>query len=142
MKSGIPVESGPIKLVVHYADGRVIKGYAHDFYPNKPTFHLFPAAAEPSGRPIEVRIKDLKAVCFVRDFAGDDFFNEPKKFVEGEQPLGRKVEVTFVDGRVLVGTTLGYDPRRPGFFFIPADPQSNTLRVFAVAQAVRDVRYL
>lgn len=87
-------------------------------------------------------MKDLKAVVFVRDFAGDDFFNEPKRLVEGKPPPGRKVEVTFADGQVLVGITTGYDPWRPGFFFIPPDPHSNTLRVFAVSAAVSDVRPL
>ena len=87
-------------------------------------------------------MSDLKAVVFVRDFARDDVFNEQKKFVEGEQPPGRKVEVTFADGQVLVGTTMGYDAQRPGFFFIPADPHSNTLRVFAVSAALSNVRYL
>ena len=48
----------------------------------------------------------------------------------------------FRDGEVLVGTTLGYDPKRPGFFFIPADPKTNNLKVFAIAAAVSKVRFL
>jgi hypothetical protein len=52
------------------------------------------------------------------------------------------MEVTFKDGEVLVGTTLGYDPSRPGFFIFPADPKSNNIRVFAVATAVKKVRFL
>lgn len=131
-----------IKVVAHYADGRVIKGYTQDFYPNKPHFHLFPAVAEPSGKAIEVQVQDLKAVFFVRDFAGNPSYNERKEFAEGERPIGRKVEVTFRDGEVLVGTTVGYDPKRSGFFFIPADPKSNNLKVFAVAAAVTNVRFL
>lgn len=68
-----PAELGQGKIVVHYADGRIVTGGSQDFSPNKPTFHLFPAAAEPSGRAIEVLVKDLMTVVFVRDFAGDDF---------------------------------------------------------------------
>lgn len=131
-----------LKIVAHYADGRVVKGYSQDFFPNKPHFHLFPAFGEPTDKAIEVRIQELKAVFFVRDFAGNPSYNERKGFAEGERPPGRKVEVTFRDGEVLVGTTLGYDPKRLGFFFIPADPKSNNLKVFAVSAAVTNVRFL
>jgi len=133
------VEHG--KMVVHYGNGRVIKGYSYDFYPNKPLFHLLPPVPSFSftDEAVEVRIKDLKAVFFVRDFAGDPSYNERKWFAEGERPPGRKVEVAFPDGEVLVGSTMGYDRRRPGFFLIPADPKSNNLKVFVVSRAVTRV---
>ncbi len=131
-------------MVIHYADGRVLKGYSYDFYPNKPVFHLLPPSPGFSftDEAIQVRIGDLKAVFFVRDFVGEPSYNERKEFAEGERPPGRKIEVTFRDGEVLVGSTIGYDPRRPGFFFIPADPKSNNLKVFAVRTAVAGVRFL
>jgi formylmethanofuran dehydrogenase subunit D len=84
----------------------------------------------------------LKGVYFVRDFEGNSQYNERKTFAENERPSGRKVEVTFKDGEVMVGSTMGYDPQRQGFFFFPADPQSNTLRVFVVTAAVSNVRFL
>lgn len=87
-------------------------------------------------------MKELKAIFFVKDFDGNYTYDERKKYFEGEKPSGRKIEVTFRDGEVLVGTTLGYDPNRPGFFVFPADPKSNNLRVFAVSSAVKKVRYL
>jgi len=147
---GIGVASGQLppaeveqgKIVARHADGKILKGHSRDFYPNKPHFHLFPAGAGPSEEPIEVRIKDLKAVFFVRDFGGDPSYQERKQFAEGERTPGRRVQVAFKDGEVLVGTTLGYDSRRPGFFFIPVDPKSNNLKVFAVAAAVTNVRFL
>jgi hypothetical protein len=139
-----PEDLEAAKLVVRYANGKVIKGYSHDFYPRKPVFHLLPPTAGFSftDEAIEVRIKDLKAVFFMRDFWGDPSYNERKSFAEDERPPGRKVEVTFKDREVLVGSTLGYDPRRLGFFFIPADPKSNILKVFAVTTAVSNVRFL
>ena len=132
------------KIVVHYGDGRVIKGYSYDFYPNKPHFHLLPPVAGFSftDEAVQVRIKDLKAVFFVKDFAGDPSYNERKYFAKDERPTGRKVEVKFPDGETMVGSTVGYDPRRPGFFLIPADPKGNNLRVFVVAKAVTGVRFL
>ncbi|KRT71499.1 MAG: hypothetical protein XU13_C0046G0013 [Candidatus Rokubacteria bacterium CSP1-6] len=131
-------------MVVRYADGRIIKGYSHDFYPDKPHFHVLPSVAGFlfSNEATEVSVQDLKAVFFVRDFAGDPSYNERKNFLEGERPPGRKVQVTFKDGEVLVGSTVGYDRTRPAFFFIPADPKSNNLRVFVVRAAVTKVRFL
>jgi len=46
------------------------------------------------------------------------------------------------DGERLIGYTLGYDPRRPGFFLFPADPRSNNLRIIVVSAAVSAVQYL
>ena len=132
----------PIKLAVRYADGRVLKGHSQDFSPNKPHFDLFQAAAETTGKASRILIKELKGVFFVRDFEGNSQYNERKTFADNERPAGRKVEVTFKDGEVLVGSTMGYDPQRPGFFFFPTDPQNNTLRVFVVAAAVSKVRFL
>jgi hypothetical protein len=131
----------PVKVVARYLTGKRVKGFSQDFFPNKDRFHVYPAA-KPSGEAFEVLVKELKAIFFVQDFAGNPLYNERKKYMEGEKPSGRKVEVTFMDGEVLVGTTLGYDPSRPGFFLFPADPKSNNIRVFAISTAVKKVRYL
>ena len=131
----------PLKVVARYNDGRTVKGLSQDFFQNKDRFHVSPAD-KPSGETVEILLKELKAVFFVRDFAGDAQYNERKEYVQGDKPSGRKIEVTFKDGEVLVGTTLGYDPNRPGFFLFPADPKTNNIRVFAVTTAVRKVRYL
>ena len=131
----------PAKVVVRYLDGRVIKGFTQDFFPNKDRFHLH-HAAKSSGESVEVMLKDLKAIFFVQDFEGNAQYSERKSYGEGERAQGRKVEVTFADGEVLVGSTMGYDPNRPGFFIFPADPKSNNMRVFAVSFSVKKVRNL
>jgi hypothetical protein len=130
-----------IKVVARFSDGRLIKGFTDDFFPNKDRFHVVPADNH-SGQAIEVSTKDLKAIFLVRDFIGDSLYNERKNYTEGEKPSGKKVEVTFADGEVLVGSTLGYDARRQGFFIFPADPKSNNIRVYAICAAVEKVRYL
>jgi hypothetical protein len=45
----------------------------------------------------------------------------------------RKKALSFIDGEVVVGSTLGYDPKRQGFFIFPADPKSNKIRVYVVS---------
>jgi len=131
----------PVKVVARYVNGKRVKGFSQDFFPNKDRFHIYPAA-KPSGEAVEVLVKELKAIFFVQDFVGNYLYNERKKYTEGEKPSGRKVEVTFADGEILVGSTLGYDTTRPGFFLFPADPKSNNIRVFAVTSAVKKVRFL
>jgi hypothetical protein len=130
-----------VKVVVRYSDGKLIKGFTQDFFPSKERFHLIPAE-KTSGGAIEVSMKDLKAIFMVRDFIGDFQYKERKKYIEGEKPSGKKVEVTFIDGEVVVGSTLGYNPKRQGFFIFPADPKSNNIRVYVVSSFVEKVRYL
>jgi len=130
----------PTKVVLHYNDSRILKGFTQNFFPNKPTFHFQPAGAGNPGQQVEVKVKDLKGVFFVKDFAGNATYKERKAFPEGVQISGKKVEVIFKDGETLIGSTLAYDSNRPGFFFFPSDPEWNLIRVYIVSQSVSKVR--
>jgi hypothetical protein len=132
----------PVKVVMRYADGRIIKGYTSDFLPTKLLFHARPVESAPTDRGVEVSVKELKAIFFVKDFEGDPSHNDYRDFLPGRHFPGRKVAVTFADGEKLVGATLGYDPGRLGFFITPSDTESNNLRVFVVSAAVKDFQYL
>jgi hypothetical protein len=132
----------PVKVIMRYANGKLIKGYTNDFFPNKPLFHVQSIESQPTDKGVEVYVKELKAVCFVKDFVGNAAYDEIRHLAEGQQYSGRKVEVTFADGEVLVGSTMGYDPSRLGFFVTPVDPQSNNLRVFVISAAVKNFRFL
>ncbi|MCX5835227.1 MAG: hypothetical protein NTV99_12125 [Deltaproteobacteria bacterium] len=130
------------KVIVRYIDGRIVKGFTQDFFPNKDRFHLR-LLDNASGNGLQqILLKDLKALFFVRDFSGNPSYNERKAFMEGERAQGRKVEITFKDGEKLVGATLGYDPNRSGFFIFPADNKCNNIRVFAIKSSVETVRYI
>ena len=97
-------------------------------------------------------ICQLNAVCFLIgsfqkagsklsvDFNGNPQYQERKSF--GSKSQGRRVEVTFSDGEVVLGTTLNYRPDGQGFFVSPADPGANNTRVFVVSAALRRVRFL
>jgi hypothetical protein len=127
---------------MRYSDGKLIKGYTSDFFPNKPLFHARPVDAKLTDKVTEVHLKDLKAVFFVKDFDGNPAHDDVKEFSEGQHVAGRKMEVTFPDGEVIVGTTMGFDPQRLGFFITPADPGSNNLRVFVPTASVKKSRFL
>jgi len=129
------------QIVARYQNGSVLKGFTTDFRADKDTFHVT-SGGTLGEKPVDVRLADLKALFFVRDFTGRPEYNEAKTF-DASRPLsGRKIRVVFKDGEELVGVTQGYQPGRPGFFVTPADPDSNNLRCFVVASAVREAKLL
>jgi hypothetical protein len=126
------------KVVARFLDGRLVRGYTADFHPSKPQLHL---SAEPhSNETMFLPLSQLKALFFVRDFAGDQNRIDNQEF--GSAPQGRKVAVTFRDGETLVGSTLGYRGEGNGFFVHPADSRSNNLRVFVAPGATQQVQFL
>jgi hypothetical protein len=131
----------PVKVVAHYLNGELIKGFTQDFSPNKPLFHIYPNAKS-IGEGVIVLMKDLKALFFVKDFVGDSTYNERKHFSDGQNVPGKKLEVLFADDELLVGSTLGYDPIRQGFFLFPADSKTNNIRVYSIASTLKKVRFL
>jgi hypothetical protein len=128
------------KIVARFQDGRLVKGFTNDFLPAKDVFHLVPADSAPGSKPQEVKVFDLKALFFVRDFAGDAGHQGGQDFAK--PPVGRKIKVVFKDGETLLGTTQGYQPGRSGFFILPADAGSNNERCFIVAAATQDISFI
>ena len=130
------------RVVAHYLDGHLLKGFTNDFLPAKDSFHLA-VEAQPAGtKPSEVKIGELKALFFVKTFAGDPSHHDVNDAAALKASPGRPIQVVFKDGETLVGTTQGYDRSRPGFFVVPIDPQSNNDRCFVVAAATADVHFL
>ena len=132
----------PSKVVVRFRDGKVVKGHTQTFFPNKPTFHLRPYNAMNPNESVEISMDDLKAVFFVRDFLGNTKHRERKRVAEEDRIQGRLIEVTCKDNEVIVGSTTGYDPKRPGFFVFFFDPTANNIKAYIVSASVSRVRYL
>jgi hypothetical protein len=126
-----------IRVVARYLNGKVLKGTTQDFYPNRAGFHLTPVDGGPT---VEVLCRELKAVFFVKDFAGNPDRRDPRGFIAapGETTHGKKIAVQFKDGELICGYTLSYVPDRAGFFMTPADSRSNSLRIYVqVSSAVQ-----
>jgi hypothetical protein len=132
-----PLESRFQKVVARYWDGRLLRGYTSDFHASKPHLHLSPDPT--SGPAVFIPLAQLKAVFFVKDFAGDSRHVEGAHFAS--RPPGRRIAVTFRDGEVLVGSTLNYRTDGEGFFVYPADARSNNLRVFVTHAAIRFIQF-
>jgi hypothetical protein len=127
------------KVVVRFSDGHLLKGTTEDFFPNRPAFHLRPLGGN---EVLDVHCKDLKAVFFVKDFAGDPKRHEARGFDRATTDIsrGKKIAIRFKDGELVFGYTLTYMPDRSGFFMTPADPASNNLRVYVLTHAMREVK--
>ncbi|MRR10003.1 hypothetical protein EG831_08030 [bacterium] len=127
------------KLVVRYLDGHVIKGHTLDFSSTKDSFHVVPLDG---GASVEVRLPQIKAVFFVKDFAGHREGDERAGYDPGQKIIGRKLRVTFGDGEVLAGVAEVYMPNRKGFILFPSDRTSNAERVFVVNAAVKELTFI
>jgi len=130
------------KVVARFVDGHMLKGFTNDFMPAKDHFHVALAEAPLGSKPVDVQTKDLKALFFVKEFAGNPQHEERKDFDPSRPVVGRKIRVLFNDGEVVVGTTQGYQPGRPGFFIVPADPNSNIERCYVVSSATREIAFI
>ncbi len=129
------------KVVAAYLDGRRLKGYTNDFSPARDQFFLFPEGAEPAAgaRGTPIRLAELKALFFVKQFSGD-----PAHITSADvsQHPGKKLEVTFPDGEKLTGFSVAYNPKAAGFFMQSGDATGNNERIFVVNRNARQVRVL
>jgi hypothetical protein len=123
------------KVVVRFRDGRMVKGYTHDFHPIRETFHV--TEVLDTGSVIEVPISLLKAIFFVRTFEGIKYHQTAhENALESLNSIpGLKMKVAFSDGEVMYGTTHMYTPERKGFFIFPADKEGNNERVFVIRES-------
>jgi hypothetical protein len=128
-----------IRVVAHYMDGKLLKGTTQDFFPNRPRFHLQPMDGAAA---VEVRCRALKALFFVKEFAGNANRRDLRGFLSspGETAQGKKIAVRFKDGELLCGYSLSYLPDREGFFVFPSDSASNNLRVYVIIAATAEVK--
>ena len=141
--SAVATQAQPVKVVAVFLEGnRVEQGTVRDFSPRRDKCTICPAEGGSGQEPKEIEISKLKAIFFVKEFSdsGHHQKTHSEEFVGTAH--GRKMEVTFLDGQQLRGTTEGYSPARLGFFLLPADPGGNNLRVFVVNSSVRCVAWL
>lgn len=127
------------KVVVHFKDGKTQRGYTQDFRPDGETFHLLPS--EGGGIPTTIRLEDLKALFYVKDYgSARRQVDRAKRFGVGA-PQGQKTIIEFKDGERLWGFTEEYSANDLGFYFVPADPQENNTRIFIVNSSVKQIQF-
>ena len=127
------------KIVVHMKGGAIHKGITHDFDPRAASFYLLPA--EGGGVPRRIELEQMKALFYVKDYVGNRDYVARHQFDEAKGP-GRKAIVVFSDGEEVWGSVGEERDNGAGFFFFPADPQDNNLRIFVVRSSLKELRLL
>jgi hypothetical protein len=111
--------------VVHLLDGQVLRGTLTDADLEAPELEL------DSGNPgalEQVATATIKAIFFM--------------LAPGELPPvagGKRVRVTFRDGRQVAGFSDDYREERVGFFMVPVETRTNTARIWVYEAAVKQV---
>jgi len=119
-------------------NGRILKGRLTSFQQSSGFVRIIDQA---TGFVESVRLDELKAVFFVRDFSGTPGHSDQKSFPPRPE-YGRRTVVRFQDGEELWGYTQGYSAERVGFFLFPADKSSNNERVYVVSASMESIRFL
>lgn len=121
---------GTEKVVAHYLDGTVARGFLEDFDSENWAVSLRPAEAPDAVE--QISLLALKGVFFVRGFEGKppDAGGRGSWGVAGD--AGTRTEVLCRDGETMFGTVNEeVDPTEgSGFFFFPVDRDGNNLKVF------------
>jgi hypothetical protein len=132
------------KVILRFIDGKMLKGYIRDLKIAEEYLYL----EDESGHQLKVRLKELKAIFYVRKFEGERGHQEKKTFAH-IRPEAKRVFVNFKDGETIMGVMEGEIPWRKGFFLesmkekaftiVPVDESSNNIRILVVTTAVQDV---
>lgn len=122
------------KVVAHFIDHTVVKGTSADVDPKRPLCHV----QTPEREVVEVDLRQVKALFFVKDFGGRPDYDEQQAASTGDQRLrgSRQVEIVFADGERLSGLMNRYPPLGAFFYMLPIDPQSNNVRILVNREAV------
>ena len=127
-----------LRIVAHFLNGKVLKGTAHEFTTDGPSFKLTPQGG---GDACEIVLQHLKAVFFVKDLNGNRSRKNIRGFLKmpGSTPQGIKIAVSFKDGEILCGYSYTHSAGSKGFFLFPADTTSNNVRVYVLTAATREI---
>ena len=115
---------GDHRVVIHTLEGQVHRGTVHNLDLQDDAL----AVQQPDGREVRIPARRVKAVFFV--------------LAPGEAPpraRGERVQVTFRDGRQVVGHSEDHATGEPGFFVVPSDARTNTARVYVYRGGVQSI---
>lgn len=124
------------RVVAHYRNGSLLKGYTHDFSPQKEKCTLL--SAHDKDNIAEIRVPDLKALFFVKTFEGKKNYTEKKTFDDFDAfgLRGLKVKAVFFDGEIIRGMSYDYSTHFNGFHIVPVDSKSNNEKIYIVADSL------
>ncbi len=114
-----------ILLVVGFRDGRRERGVTFALNPRDAGFYLDLANEDgaTTGKTLNVRFSELKAVFYVKSFDGK--FSRSRQYRE-LSPEGPPLVAEFFDGEIIKGTALHpFSPDEPRFTLVPEELNNN-----------------
>jgi hypothetical protein len=131
------------KLVAHFKDGVVSRGYSRDFEPAHEVFHLM-ESEEGITSSRRIHREQLKALFQVKTWGTPGGHADRRKVFPPEPsqwPAPRTI-VEFFDGEEIWGYSESYNSDAPAFFLLPADPDDNNARIFVVRSSLVKIHFL
>jgi hypothetical protein len=135
------------KLVAHLKDGQILKGFSRDFAPGQSEFHIVRRKSGVAASQA-IRAEELKALFQVKTWGRKDrHLGSVGGFPEqgGTPPVDAgyvRTVAEFYDGEKIYGFTRDYDPSRPGFSLIPADPEDNNARIYVLNSSLVNIQLI
>jgi hypothetical protein len=129
------------KVILRFTNGKMLKGYIQDLKISDEYLYIL----DESDQQHKVRLKELKAIFFVKKFEGERS-HPARKHAADSSPALKRIIVRFKDGESIVGSVENGIPWKTGhssttekaFTIIPDDTTNNT-KILVVATAVKDV---
>jgi hypothetical protein len=136
------------KLVAHFKDGAVARGYSRDFRPEGEVFHLMSWDGEVTSSR-KIHVDQLKALFHVKTWGRAKRHSERRREFPPQAVLEKPVTesaartiVEFFDGEEIWGYADGYHSPTPGFFLFPVDPEDNNRKIFVVRSSLVNIQFL
>ena len=128
------------KVVAHFQRGLLIKGEAESIHPDRPICHIVTR----DRRIVPVPLAELKALFVVKDLDGNSSYVERQAIEPADVRTAgaKRLEIMFTDGECLFVLAPAYDESRAFFFVLPADTNSNNIRILVNRTAIASVRTL
>jgi hypothetical protein len=129
------------KVLIRRFDREPLNGFVN------PQTYLSPGGVEllkTEGTVTTIPYREIKTVCFVKDFDSPEASPEPRVFHTRPKMDGLWVRMRFRDGEIMDGilsnNLLQIEPY--GFTFIPPEPYSNNQRIFSPREALSELHVL
>ena len=141
-----------LKIVAHLRNGKLLKGYSELPLPTDSSGMLatvpitlpkqISVEAADTGRKHSLALSSLKALFFVKSFAGNPQYSEIK-FFNGEPKIeGLWVHLSFADNEKtegIVHNSISF-LTESGFLMKPPDPNSNNQAVYVLKESLTQFR--
>lgn len=123
-------------VVAHFMNGDIMKGLSMDVAPGKPFCHI-----RTEEGISKVEFKDLKALYFVKDLAGDSKRDDVQEVQQDDIRLrgSKLLEIVFKDDERMVVLCNRFPPNTDRFFVLPVDMDSNNDRILVNRGAVASI---